>query len=513
MSNVRVRFAPSPTGALHIGGLRTALYNYLFAKSKGGQFILRIEDTDQARLVEGAEEYISQALEWLGIVPDESPKHGGPYGPYRQSDRVDIYQKYAKQLVSEDLAYYAFDTAEELQAMRDRLKAEKVANQQYNSVTRASMSNSLTLSKQEVTDLLEKGVPHVIRLKVPAKEDIRFEDLIRGWVKIHSSTMDDKVILKSGGFPTYHLANVVDDHLMKITHVIRGEEWLPSAPLHVLLYRFLNWEDSMPEFAHLPLILKPDGNGKLSKREADKQGFPIFPINWTNSNGTKNIGFKEHGYLPESITNFLALLGWNPGNDRELYSLDDLGSAFSLERIVKSGAKFDINKAQWFNQQYLRDKSPEELNNYLAADLESSGLKAGNDKIQKVTELLKDRIVFPQDLFSNGRYLFVSPEQYDPQVVQKKWDHETAAFLQEYRESINSSENWNAEIAHQLLSDQLEQAKWGFGKIMPGLRLALTGIGKGPDLMKIMEILGKDETIRRLNQAITRLANTTIKKA
>ncbi len=512
MSNVRVRFAPSPTGALHIGGLRTALYNYLFAKNQGGQFILRIEDTDQTRLVDGAEDYIYQALEWLGIVPDESPKHGGPYGPYRQSERVDIYHKYALQLLSDDKAYYAFDTAEELQAMRDRLKAAKVANQQYNSITRVSMSNSLTLSKQQVADLLAEGVPHVIRLKVPPKEDIRFEDRIRGWIKIHSSTIDDKVILKSGGFPTYHLANVVDDHLMDITHVIRGEEWLPSAPMHVLLYRFLNWEESMPEFAHLPLILKPDGNGKLSKRDADKLGFPIFPINWRSPEGNHSTGFREQGYLPDSITNFLALLGWNPGNDREFYSLDDLESAFSLERIVKSGAKFDISKAQWYNQHYLREMPLSDLSNYLATDLKDLGLEADDDKIRNVTQLLKDRIVFPQDLLNTGKYLFLQPEHYEHQVVQKKWNDQVAAFLQEYSESINSSDDWNAKIAHQLLADQLDKAKWGFGKILPGLRLALTGVGKGPDLMKIMEILGKEETIDRLNKAITHLADITIKK-
>ncbi len=508
MSNVRVRFAPSPTGALHIGGLRTALYNYLFAKKQGGQFILRIEDTDQTRLVDGAEDYIFQALEWVGIIPDESPKHGGPYGPYRQSERVDIYRKYAQQLVSDGKAYYAFDTAEELQAMRDKLKANKSANQQYNSITRVSMRNSLTLSEREVADLLAEGVPHVIRLNVPPKEEIRFEDRIRGWVKIHSSTIDDKVILKSGGFPTYHLANVVDDYLMDISHVIRGEEWLPSAPLHVLLYRFLNWEESMPEFAHLPLILKPDGNGKLSKRDADKQGFPIFPINWTDANGNRSIGFKEQGYLPESITNFLVLLGWNPGNDRELYSLDDLESAFSLDRIVKSGAKFDISKAQWFNQHYLRMKPSEYLNNYLATDLKDSTLEASNGKIQKVTQLLKDRIVFPQDLLNTGKYFFVSPEHYEQQVVQKKWNNDVVTFLQEYGNSIESSEDWSAEIAHRLLTDQLDRAKWGFGKILPGLRLALTGVGKGPDLMKIMEILGKEETISRLKNAITNLADT-----
>jgi glutamyl-tRNA synthetase len=512
MSKVRVRFAPSPTGALHIGGLRTALYNYLFAKNKNGQFVLRIEDTDQSRLVKGAEDYIFQALDWLGITPDESPRHDGQYGPYRQSERISIYKKYAEQLVEEGKAYYAFDTADELQAMRDRLKEAKVANQQYNSITRVSMRNSLTLSSAQVSDMMEAGEPHVIRLKVPPKEDIRFEDRIRGWVKVHSSTIDDKVILKSGGFPTYHLANVVDDHLMQISHVIRGEEWLPSAPLHVLLYRFLNWEDSMPEFAHLPLILKPDGNGKLSKRDADKQGFPIFPTNWLDDNGEISYGFREQGYLPEAIINFLALLGWNPGTEQELFTLSDLEKTFSLDRIVKSGAKFDISKAQWFNQYYLRARSDEELSGFLAGYLKESSIKASAAKIDRVVKLLKDRIVFPRDLWENGKVYFQAPSQYDHQVVQKKWNPEVASFIQDYSESVANCESWNAEIAHRLLSDKLELKGWGFGKIMPGLRLALTGAGKGPDLMQVMEILGKEETIKRLNKAIIDLGEALIKK-
>lgn len=510
MSNVRVRFAPSPTGALHIGGLRTALYNYLFARSKQGKFILRIEDTDQTRLVPGAEEYIYEALDWLGITPDESPRQGGEYEPYRQSERVGIYQKYASRLVDEGKAYYAFDTAEELQAMRDRLKAAKVSNQQYNAVTRVSMRNSLTMSQQQAAELIDEGVPHVVRLKVPPKEDIRFEDRIRGWVKVHSSTLDDKVILKSGGFPTYHLANVVDDHLMKITHVIRGEEWLPSAPLHVLLYRFFGWEDSMPEFAHLPLILKPDGNGKLSKRDADRQGFPIYPVNWTDPEGVKSEGFRESGYLPETMINFLALLGWNPGGEKELFKLGELQQAFSLERIVKSGAKFDIDKAKWFNQHYLREKPHEFLQNILTDELEQHGVQASVTKIKKVVEILKDRIVFPHDLLEQGKVYFFAPDRYEEQVVKKKWNHEVAGVLQQYAESIKSSDPWNHEIAREQLVTQLDKANWGFGKIMPGLRLALTGVGKGPDLMMIMELLGRDETSRRLSNAINKLENATI---
>lgn len=512
MTKVRVRFAPSPTGALHIGGLRTALYNYLFAKRWQGKFVLRIEDTDQTRLVEGAEDYIFQALDWLGITPDESPRQGGPYEPYIQSERVEIYQKYALKLLEEDKAYYAFDTPEELNAMREKLKVAKAANQQYNSITRVSMKNSLTMSKQEVADHIAAGAPYVIRLKVPPKEDIRFEDRIRGWVKVQSSTLDDKVILKSGGFPTYHLANVVDDRLMKITHVIRGEEWLPSAPLHVLLYRFFNWEQDMPEFAHLPLILKPDGNGKLSKREADKHGFPIFPLDWTDENGESSNGFRERGYLPESMINFLALLGWNPGSDRELFTLAELEQIFSLDRIVKSGAKFDITKAQWFNQHYLREQSIEDLSKYLTSYLKDLSIEADQVRILKVTRLLKDRIVFPGDLWTQGRVYFVPPEQYDEQVIKKKWNDQVASFLQQYAASIESVSNWNAKTAHALLSEKLNEAGWGFGRILPGLRLALTGAGKGPDLMQIMEILGKEETVRRLKSAIHRLPETINKE-
>ena len=352
MREVRVRFAPSPTGALHIGGVRTALYNYLLARKHGGKMLLRIEDTDQTRYVPGAEEYIIQALKWVGIEIDEGLGVGGPHAPYRQSERKPMYMQYAEKLVADGNAYYAFDTEEELEAMRERLKKAGVATPQYNSITRTQMRNSVSLSESEVKALLKDGVPYVIRLKVPRKEEVRLNDLIRGWVMVHSSQIDDKVLMKSDGMPTYHLANVVDDYLMKISHVIRGEEWLPSAPLHVLLYKFLGWEDDMPQFAHLPLLLKPNGDGKLSKRDADQMGFPIFPLDWADPNTKeKAIGFREAGYLPEALVNFLAFLGWNPGTTQEIFSIQELIEAFSIERIGKAGAKFDIHKAQWFNQQ------------------------------------------------------------------------------------------------------------------------------------------------------------------
>ncbi|MEX0884296.1 MAG: glutamate--tRNA ligase, partial [Cyclobacteriaceae bacterium] len=389
---VRVRFAPSPTGALHIGGVRTALYNYLFAKKTGGKFLLRIEDTDQNRFIAGAEKYIQNVLDWLGITPDESPWNPGDVGPYRQSERKSMYREYSQYLLDNGHAYYAFDTSEELEAMRQRLTAARVVSPQYNSITRTQMRNSLTLPADEVKAMLDAGEPYVIRIKIPRKEEVRLNDMVRGWVMVHSNSLDDKVLMKSDGMPTYHLANIVDDHLMGITHVIRGEEWLPSAPLHVLLYRYLGWEESMPQFAHLPLLLKPDGNGKLSKRDAQKHGFPIFPMNWTDpDSGELLIGFKETGYLPEALLNFLAFLGWNPGDQRELFSMDKLVEAFSIERIGKSGTKFDINKAKWYNEQYLRNKSGQELSAYLLEDLSKEGIKINGEKAEKIVSVMKER--------------------------------------------------------------------------------------------------------------------------
>ncbi|MEM7297720.1 MAG: glutamate--tRNA ligase, partial [Bacteroidota bacterium] len=376
MENVRVRFAPSPTGGLHIGGVRTALFNYLFAKNHNGKFILRIEDTDQTRFVEGAEEYIKNSLSWFGIDPDEGPDQGGLFESYRQSERKEIYRQYAEKLVAEGNAYLAFDTPEELDAMRERLKENRVMNPQYDTVTRTTMKNSLTLSEEDVKERLDNGEPYVIRIKIPKREEVRLNDMVRGWVMVHTEALDDKVLMKSDGMPTYHLANVVDDHLMQITHVIRGEEWLPSAPLHVLLYQFLGWEDSMPQFGHLPLILKPDGNGKLSKRAADKAGFPIFPLNWLDpENSEVSEGFKEKGFLPEALLNFLAFLGWNPGTEQEIFSMEELINSFSMEKVNKAGTKFDYDKAKWFNEQYIKKTSSQEFATQLMTDLSKEGIE------------------------------------------------------------------------------------------------------------------------------------------
>ncbi len=504
---VRVRFAPSPTGALHIGGVRTALYNYLFAKKQGGKFLLRIEDTDQARFVPGAEDYIKEALDWMGISPDESPWHGGPHGPYRQSERKSIYKEYAMDLLEKGHAYYAFDTAEELDAMRQRLTAARVVSPQYNSITRTQMKNSLTLPADEVKARLEAGEPYVIRVKIPRKEEVRLQDKVRGWVMVHSNTLDDKVLMKSDGMPTYHLANIVDDHLMKITHVIRGEEWLPSAPLHVLLYRFLGWEESMPTFAHLPLLLKPDGNGKLSKRDAEKHGFPLFPMSWTDpDSGQVADGFRDQGYLPEALVNFLAFLGWNPGDHRELFTLEELVEAFTLERIGKSGTKFDINKAKWYNEQYLRKKSDHELAAYLTADLKKEGIQIPQDNAEKIVSVMKERATFPADLWKEGRFMIFAPETFDTQVAEKKWNADAAKVLTAYSEKLEAlQEPLDAATAKELLAVSAEECGVKLGKVMQAVRLAITGVGAGPDLMQVFEILGKEELIKRIGFSLKTL--------
>jgi glutamyl-tRNA synthetase len=504
---VRVRFAPSPTGPLHIGGVRTALYNYLFAKKMGGKMLLRIEDTDQNRFVPGAEQYIFEALEWCGIKLDESPQHPGPHAPYRQSERKPMYMDYALKLVQDGHAYYAFDTTEELDAMRERLKAAKVATPQYNSITRNTMRNSLTLPEDEVKELLASGTPYVIRLKVPRKEEIRLKDMIRGWVMVHSSSIDDKVLMKSDGMPTYHLANIVDDHLMEITHVIRGEEWLPSAPLHVLLYRYLGWEDTMPEFAHLPLLLKPDGNGKLSKRDGDKLGFPVFPLLWTDPfTGETSSGYRESGYLPEAFVNFLAFLGWNPGTHQELFTLAELTEAFSIERIGKSGTRFDINKARWFNEQYLRAKPDAELAQYLLKALEEHNISCTEEKALKIAGEMKERVTFPQDFWREAAYFFVAPEQYNEQVAAKKWNAAAVGVFEDFKGQLASLPQFTAEHIKALLLDILEQRGMKIGQVMQALRLALTGLEAGPDLMAIIEIIGPEETTKRIDTAIARLA-------
>lgn len=507
MKEVRVRFAPSPTGALHIGGVRTALYNYLLAKKHGGKMILRIEDTDQSRYVAGAEEYIKEALSWVGIGFDEGPNSGGPYAPYRQSERKSMYRNYALQLIDSGHAYYAFDSAEELEAMRDKLKTQKGANPQYDSTTRMTMKNSLTLSAKDVEAYLESHTPYVIRLKVPDNEEVVLHDLIRGEVTVQSAQIDDKVLMKSDGMPTYHLANVVDDYLMKISHVIRGEEWLPSAPLHVLTYKFLGWEKEMPAFAHLPLLLKPDGNGKLSKRDADQMGFPIFPINWTDPK-TEELaeGFRERGYLPEALINFLALLGWNPGNNQELFSLDELINTFEINRIGKAGAKFDIQKANWFNQQYLRAKTDDELAGILISDLKSQNIECDMEKALAVANALRERITFPKDLAELGKLFFIAPTHFDEKIVAKKWNQEAVAVLSKLEEVLRQNKVITAASANETLQSITEALSIPTGKIMQALRLALTGGASGPDLMMTMEILGSQEVASRIAYAINSLS-------
>jgi len=504
MRDVRVRFAPSPTGALHIGGVRTALYNYLLARKNNGTMILRIEDTDQGRYVPGAEEYILKSLAWAGIKIDEGVGAGGPHAPYRQSERKPMYRQYADQLIRDGKAYYAFDTEAELDAMRDRLKGQ--ASQQYGITTRLHMSNSLTLTADEVTKRLNTGSPYVIRLLVPANEEIHFSDLIRGDIKVDSSQIDDKVLMKSDGMPTYHLANVVDDYLMKISHVIRGEEWLPSAPLHVLLYRYLGWESERPLFAHLPLLLKPDGNGKLSKRDADQMGFPIFPINWTDPKTNELAkGFKESGYLPEAMINFLAFLGWNPGTEQEIFSMDQLIEAFTIERIGKAGAKFDIQKARWFNQQYIKAKPDDILAEYLLESLKSENISCTKDKASRICGLLKERVTYPQDFWLQGKFLFVAPTEFDQQVISKKWNDDSVHVLRAYRDDLNTLSSLTAEGAKASLEKVTTLLSIGIGKIMPALRVSITGIASGPDLMLSMEILGRDEVVNRIDYALTNL--------
>jgi glutamyl-tRNA synthetase len=507
--SVRVRFAPSPTGPLHIGGVRTALYNYLFARKMGGQMLLRIEDTDQSRFVPGAEAYIIEALHWVGIDIDEGQgaglPDGGPHAPYRQSERREMYQREAARLIADDRAYYAFDTADELDAMRARLEAANAPAAQYNSITRLQMRNSLTMPPDEVRAALDAGVPHVVRLKTPRKEEVRLHDLIRGWVTVHSSAIDDKVLLKSDGLPTYHLANVVDDHLMGITHVIRGEEWLPSAPLHVLLYRYLGWESTMPQFAHLPLLLKPEGNGKLSKRDGDLGGFPIFPLQWTDpATGSVSRGFREDGYLPAALVNFLALLGWNPGTEQELFTMDELIATFDLDKVHKAGARFDIEKATWFNHNYLRQQPDAALAPAVQQAAETAGLACSSEKATKLAGLLKGRVNFARELFAEAHTIFYAPTTYDPAIVAAKWTDDAIRAVTVFRDALQGYEGpFGADPIKHLLADTLTQAGIKQGKIMQALRLALTGQGAGPDLMLSMEIMGRAEVISRLERSLT----------
>ncbi|HIA05961.1 MAG TPA: glutamate--tRNA ligase [Flavobacteriales bacterium] len=506
----RVRFAPSPTGPLHMGGVRTALYNYLYAKSQGGDFILRIEDTDKTRYVEGAEEYIVEALEWCGLKFDEGPHVGGDYGPYRQSERKSLYREYANQLVGDGYAYYAFDTPEELDEMRERLKAAKVAVPQYNAVTRSTMTNSLTLSDDEVEKRLENGDPYVIRIKVPRKEEIRVQDIIRGWVVVHSSKVDDKVLFKSDGMPTYHLANVVDDYLMKITHVIRGEEWLPSTPIHVLLYKYLGWEEAMPQFAHLPLLLRPDGNGKLSKRDGDRLGFPVFPMDWIDpGSGEKSSGYKEQGYFTEAFINMLAFLGWNPGTTEELFSLDNLVQSFTLERVGKAGAKFDLEKAHWYNQRYLRDKSDTDLAVLLQPHLAEAGISSDIDYIAKVCNLMKERATFISDMVE-GSYFFNAPKQYDEKMIRKKWKDNTPSMIQGFRDKLSSIGDFSSANIDIEFKAYLESNDISMGEIMPILRILIAGVTSGPSILDVISVIGKQESLNRIEVGLEKIPTLSI---
>jgi len=500
---VRVRFAPSPTGPLHIGGLRTALYNYLFAKQHGGDFLLRIEDTDQARFVPGAEKYIVEALKWCGIAPDEGISAGGPFAPYRQSERKNSYKEYALRLIESGYAYYAFDTTEELDQMREKMKAAGIVSPQYNIISRESMVNSLTLPDDEVQRRLTAGEVYVIRIKIPRKEEIKVVDLIRGNVLVHSTTIDDKVLFKSDGMPTYHLANVVDDYLMNISHVIRGEEWLPSAPLHVLLYRYLGWEDKMPAFAHLPLLLKPEGNGKLSKRDGDRLGFPVFPLEWKDPlTGEISSGYRERGYYPEAVVNMLALLGWNSGTTQEIFSIDELIKLFSIERISKSGAKFDFNKAQWINQQYLRSRTDEELATEFNVILKQKGISANDDFIKKSCNLIKEKAHLISEFWDNGFFLFIAPTTYDDEVIRKKWKDKAPVFISNLSKAYSNAFVVTAEEFESLFQSTAVSLEINPGQMMQLFRVCLTGLATGPALFEMAGLLGASEVAGRLNKAI-----------
>lgn len=499
-SEVRVRFAPSPTGPLHMGGVRTALYNYLFAKNNNGTFIIRIEDTDQTRFVPGAQEYIMDSLKWCGIIPDEGPGIGGDYGPYVQSERKEMYRPYAETLVENDKAYYAFDTPEELEAVREQAKQMGMPNWQYNSVTRTNLKNSLTLPADEVKRRLEAGDPYVIRFKMPRNEDVRLEDMIRGWVVVNTNNLDDKVLFKSDGMPTYHLANIVDDHLMKISHVIRGEEWLPSAPMHVMLYQAFGWE--APKFAHLPLLLRPDGNGKLSKRDGDRLGFPVFPANWTTAEGELYSGYRENGYFAGAFINMLAFLGWNPGTTQEIFSMDELIQAFTLDRVGKAGAKFDPEKTKWFQQQYLKNTTEKELAKLLK---EQFNLTDSEERLEAFCKLMKERATFVKDMMTEGSYLINKPTSYDEQTVSKKWKDDSASLMTEWKNKLDALPAFDPATIETAFKSFLEEKSLGIGAVLPLFRLLLTGAGTGPSMFEIASYLGKEECLTRMNDGLTKL--------
>lgn len=504
MSNqaVRVRFAPSPTGPLHIGGVRTALFNYLFARKNNGTFILRIEDTDRARYVSGAEQYIIDSLEWCGIQIDEGITADGPHAPYRQSERKDLYREYAELLVDKGYAYLAFDSPEELDSLRKEAVSLKGAFT-YNALVREKLNNSLLLDEEIVKDKVAAGLPYVIRYKMPEDHWVEFQDIIRGEVEFNTRTLDDKILLKADGMPTYHLANVVDDHLMEISHVIRGEEWLPSTPLHILLYQAFGWQDAMPAFAHMPLTLKPDGQGKLSKRDGDRLGFPVFPLAWTQPDtGEISIGYRESGYFQEAFINILAFLGWNPGTEQEIFSMDELIEAFSLERIVKAGSRFDPEKAKWFNHQYLIKKSGDELAAWFIGELEQRDLKFEDSYISKALDLVKERAFLLTDLWEQAWFFFQVPLSYDEKVVRKVWKEDSAALLGELYESLELVDPFTAGQIEPVVKDLAESLGTGFGQLMNPLRLSLVGSNIGPGLMDMMEVLGKEEVLLRIKRAL-----------
>ena len=498
MKQVRTRFAPSPTGPLHIGGIRTALYAFLFAKKHQGDFLLRIEDTDQNRTVQGAEEYIIETLTWCGIIPDEGVGFGGKYGPYRQSDRKAIYREYTQKLIENGSAYYGFDTDEELAVWRAN-SAEKNngISDAYNFSTRVTMRNSLTLSKNEVVDLLNNNVPYVVRLKVDDGEDLIFEDTIRGQVAFKKSQLDDRILLKSDGMPTYHLANVVDDYLMKISHVIRGEEWLASTPHHILLYRAFGWEDDMPSFSHLPLILKPDGKGKLSKRDGDRLGFPVFGLAWTDPESKEtSLGYREKGFEPQAFINFLAMLGWNDGTEKEIFSDEELIHSFSLERVHKAGAKFNYDKAIWYNQQFLKNVNLTYLASYFESYASKNSLNLSDTFIQKYCEIFRERISFIHDLEKIGSYLYNKIESIDLDSLKKKWSSKSQDFVNDYISKIETTE-FDSKRLEELFKELLIKYEMGMGQMMPVFRIALTGIMQGPSVFDSMILLGKEESIKR----------------
>lgn len=496
---VRVRFAPSPTGALHIGGVRTALYNYLFARQHGGDLVFRIEDTDSNRFVPGAEEYIIESFRWLGIKFDEGVSFGGEHGPYRQSERRSIYKKYVEQLLAADKAYIAFDTPEQLEAKR-----AEIQNFQYDAHTRGEMTNSLTLPKEEVERRIADGEQYVVRFKVEPGIEVHIDDMIRGHVVIKSDILDDKVLYKSADeLPTYHLANIVDDHLMEITHVIRGEEWLPSAPLHVLLYRAFGWEDTMPKFAHLPLLLKPEGKGKLSKRDGDRLGFPVFPLEWHDpKTGDVSSGYRESGYFPEAVVNFLALLGWNPGTEQELFTLDELVQAFDIHKCSKAGARFDYQKGIWFNHEYMLKKSNEEVANLFAPIVANNGVDESMERITKVVAMMKDRVNFVKELWPLCSFFFIAPTEYDEKTVKKRWKADSAKVMGELAEVLEGIDDFSVDGQEPVVMKWIEEKGYKLGDVMNAFRLTLVGIGKGPGMFDISAFLGKEETLKRMRKAI-----------